>query len=397
MKKYDSIKVGQRAELTHTITKSDISQFVHLTGDDNRLHLDEEFSSKTEMRKPVAHGMISAAFISTIIGTKIPGDGALWYSQSLEFLTPVRVGDTIHVMSMVTNKIDRTNSIELQTEIFNQDKVKVLTGLSKVKVIELIEEKKAVDLVEVQSAKVALIIGATGGIGYECSLKLAKSGFRVALHYHSNKGKIQDLITKLHNENIDALSFKADLNKPDDIKLLIDDVINRFGKVDVLVNCSTPHTPSILIENLDYTEFDKHLNLNIRSNFRLIQGLLPHFKINKGGKIILFTSLYTDSVPPQGLSYYVTAKHALNGFMRSMSIELAKYGITVNSISPGMTETELIADIPEKARMLLRAKIPLSRLASPKDIADSVDFLASDASKYITGETIRINGGQSMI
>jgi 3-oxoacyl-[acyl-carrier protein] reductase len=397
MKKFDSIKVGQKAELTHTITKNDISQFVQLTGDDNRLHLDEEFSSKTEMRKPVAHGMISASFISTIIGTKIPGDGALWYSQSLEFLAPVRVGDTIHVMSIVTNKIDRTNSIELQTEIFNQDKIKVLTGLSKVKVIELIEEKKTDDFVEVQSAKVALIIGASGGIGYECSLKLAKSGFRVALHYHSNKGKIQDLITKLHDENVDALSFKADLNKPDDIKLLLDDVINRFGKVDVLVNCSTPHTPSILIENLDYIEYDKHLNLNIRSNFYLIQGLLPHFKINKGGKIILFTSLYTDSVPPQGLSYYITAKHALNGFMRSMSIELAKYGITVNSISPGMTETELIADIPEKARMLLRAKIPLSRLASPKDVADTVDFLASDASRYITGETIRINGGQSMI
>ena len=72
-------------------------------------------------------------------------------------------------------------------------------------------------------------------------------------------------------------------------------------------------------------------------------------------------------------------------------------GITVNSISPGMTETELIADIPEKARMLLRAKIPLSRLASPSDVADTVDFLASEASKYITGETIRINGGQSMI
>ena len=81
MKKFDSIFIGQKAELTHTITNNDISQFVQLTGDDNRLHLDEEFSRKTEMRKPVAHGMISASFISTIIGTKIPGDGALWYSQ----------------------------------------------------------------------------------------------------------------------------------------------------------------------------------------------------------------------------------------------------------------------------------------------------------------------------
>jgi 3-oxoacyl-[acyl-carrier protein] reductase len=205
MKKFNSIKVGQKAELTHTITKSDISQFVQLTGDDNRLHLDEEFSSKTEMRKPVAHGMISASFISTIIGTKIPGDGALWYSQSIEFLAPVRIGDTIHVVSVVTNKIERTNSIELQTEIYNQNKVKVLTGISKVKVIELIEDTKGDELVEVNRPKVALIIGASGGIGYATSLKLAKSGFRMAVHYNSNREKINNLLSKLHNDNVDVL------------------------------------------------------------------------------------------------------------------------------------------------------------------------------------------------
>jgi 3-oxoacyl-[acyl-carrier protein] reductase len=396
MKKYDSIKVGQRAELTHTITKSDISQFVHLTGDDNRLHLDEEFSSKTEMRKPVAHGMISASFISTIIGTKIPGDGALWYSQSIEFLAPVRVGDTIHVMSVVTNKIDRTNSIELQTEIFNQDKVKVLTGLSKVKVIELVEEKKTDDLVEVQSAKVALIIGASGGIGYATARRLAISGYRMALHYHSNKSKITDLLSVLHDENIDALGFRADLNNSNEIKTLIDDVINRFGKIDVLVNCSTPKLPSISIEEVDYDEFEKHLDLNIKSNFLLVKSLIPHFKTNKGGRIILLSTQATENVPPQGWSFYVTAKYALNGFMRSMAIELAKYSVNVNAVSPGMTETELVSTIPEKAKMLLMAKIPLSRLASPEDVAGAIDYLSSDSAKYMTGETIRINGGQSM-
>lgn len=397
MKKFDSIKVGQKAELTHTITKGDISQFVQLTGDDNRLHLDEEFSSKTEMRKPVAHGMISASFISTIIGTKIPGDGALWYSQTIEFLAPVRVGDTIHVMSVVTNKIERTNSIELQTEIFNQDKVKVLTGLSKVKVIELIEETKNPELIEVQSPKVALIIGASGGIGYATSLKLAKSGFRVALHYHTNKGKISEMLSKLHNDNIDALGFKADLNNADEIKKLIDHVINRFGKIDVLVNCSTPKLPSISIEEVEYDMYEKHVDLNIRSNFFLIKSLIPHFKVNKGGRIIFLSTQATENVPPQGWSFYVTAKSALNGFMRSMAIELAKYSISVNAVSPGMTETELVSGIPEKAKMLLRAKIPLSRLASAEDVAGAVDYLASDASKYITGETIRINGGQSMM
>jgi 3-oxoacyl-[acyl-carrier protein] reductase len=397
MKKYDSIKVGQKAELTHTITKSDISQFVQLTGDDNRLHLDEEFSRKTEIRKPVAHGMISASFISTIIGTKIPGDGALWYSQSIEFLAPVRIGDTIHVVSEVTNKIERTNSIELYTEIYNQDKIKVLSGLSKVKVIEQIDEVNSVTNEKIQQPKVALIIGASGGIGYATSQKLAKSGFRMALHYHSNKEKINELISIFRNDNIDAIGFQADMNKPNEIKTLITDVLNRFGKIDVLINCSTPKLPNILIEDVDYNEFEKHMDLNIKSNFLLVKSIIPHFKANKGGRIILLSSQVTENAPPQGWSFYVTAKSALIGFMRSMAIELAKYSVNVNAVSAGMTETDLVAGIPEKAKMLLRAKIPLSRLATPDDVAGAIDYLSSDASKYITGETIRINGGQSMI
>ena len=92
MKKYNSILIGDNTELIHVITQSDINQFVELTGDDNKLHVDAEFASETSFKKPVAHGMLSASFISTIIGAKLPDDGALWYSHSLEFFQPVRVG-----------------------------------------------------------------------------------------------------------------------------------------------------------------------------------------------------------------------------------------------------------------------------------------------------------------
>jgi 3-oxoacyl-[acyl-carrier protein] reductase len=187
------------------------------------------------------------------------------------------------------------------------------------------------------------------------------------------------------------------MNNPEDIKTLIDNVINRFGNIDVLVNCSTPKLPSISIEEVNYDQFEKHLDLNIKSNFLLVKTVIPYFKSNKGGRIIFLSSQATENVPPQGWSFYVTAKSALNGFMRSMSIELAKHSINVNAVSPGMTETELVSGIPEKSKMLLKSKIPLSRLASPDDVAGAIEFLCSDASKYITGEIIRINGGQSMI
>ena len=112
MKKYIDINVGDVETLVHTITKEDIQKFVDLTGDDNRLHLDEKFASTTHFKKPVVHGMLGASFISTIIGTKLPGDGALWFSQSLEFLLPVRIGDVLTIKAEVLKKNDREQVIE---------------------------------------------------------------------------------------------------------------------------------------------------------------------------------------------------------------------------------------------------------------------------------------------
>ena len=104
MKKFESIHVGDKAEITHKITHDDINKFVDLTGDDNKLHIDLDYAKNTSFKKPVAHGMLSATFISTIIGTKLPGDGAFWFSQSFEFLLPVRVGDQITIKAEVTKK-----------------------------------------------------------------------------------------------------------------------------------------------------------------------------------------------------------------------------------------------------------------------------------------------------
>src|SRR5665647_2765149 len=104
--KYEEISIGMKESLTHQVTQSDIEKFVDLTGDDNKLHVDKAFAATTSFKKPVVHGMIGASFISTIIGTKLPGDGALWFSQTLEFLLPVRVGDQLQVVAEVVKKND---------------------------------------------------------------------------------------------------------------------------------------------------------------------------------------------------------------------------------------------------------------------------------------------------
>jgi len=394
MTRYEKINIGDRAEIKHTITKQDIEKFVELSGDDNRLHVDKEFASKTSFKKPVAHGMIGVSFISTIIGTKIPGDGALWYAQNLEFLLPVRVGDTLKIVATVTKKIDRQNSIELQTDVFNQHKQKVTTGLAKVKIIE---DEVSEDILKKDNGKIALIIGATGGIGLETAKTLAKEDYNIILHYNSNRTKVLELKAELEGfTEKKILIVQANLLKENEIVEMFSEIKRYFTKITTLINASTLHFGNIKLENMDWSDIESQLNINIKSSFLLVKNILSFMEINKYGKIVFITTQATEQVNSEWL-HYITAKSALNGFAKSLAIELAPKGIRVNLVSPGMTDTELVSDIPEKVKLLTAAKTPLKRLAKPVDVANAISYLVSEKSDFLTGETIRINGGQVML
>jgi 3-oxoacyl-[acyl-carrier protein] reductase len=396
MPRFEEIVIGTKAEITHLITDKDIDRFVALTGDDNKIHIDKEYAQNTSFKKPVVHGMLSAAFISTIIGTKIPGDGAIWYAQNLEFLFPVRVGDTITVVAEVIGKIPRINAIELQTDIYNQDRKKVITGKAKIKIIEQ-ELAYKPNEENVSYKKVALVIGATGGIGSEACMKLAAMGYDIAIHYSTNEQKATSLHQKITEQNVNAYVIKADIGICSEVDNLVESVIRRYGHITLIVNCAALRIPNIKFDRLNWSDMANQLDFNVKSNYYLAKAIVPAMQKIKFGKIIFITTQVTDNTPPVEWMPYVTAKHALNGFAKSLAIELAPYNIQVNMVSPGMTDTDLIADIPEKARMLAVAKVPLKRLATAKDIAGAIGFLASEDAAYVTGQTIRINGGQSMI
>ncbi len=398
MKKYGDIIIGEKAEINHTITEKDIRKFVDLTGDDNKLHIDADFAANTSFKKPVAHGMLGASFISTIIGTKLPGDGALWFSQSLEFLMPVRVGDTLTIVAEVIGKNDRNNSIELRTEIYNQNKQKVTTGTAKVKIVEQeIQQESSGEITQEPAVRNILVIGASGGIGQAISSRLVKEGYNLVLHYNNNSGKVEQIAGNKINDNQKISCLKADLNKEAELEELISKAERMLGAIDGVINAATVNVSNIKFEKTDWNDLNRHLQINIKANYELLKRLVPSMKERKKGKIIFITTQYTESTPPAELIHYVTAKSALNGFAKSLAVELGPHNIQVNLVSPGMTETELIADVPEKARLVAAGKTPLRRLASPSDIANVVSFLFSDNSNYITGETIRVNGGQTMI
>lgn len=393
--KYDEIIVGTKETLTHSITQADIEKFVDLTGDDNKLHIDKEFAAKTSFKKPVVHGMISASFISTIIGTKLPGDGALWFSQTLEFLLPVRIGDVITVIAEVIKKYDRDHIIELNVEILNQNRQVVTRGISKVKVIE--QEIFIEDAIQTTSKnKVALVIGGTGGIGYATCLQLAIDGFNLIIHFNTNKDKAIEIKNKVIKLGRKAIIFQADISDEQKINELVDYGIRKFDRIDMFVNCAATAIPPIKVLELNWSDFLHQIELNIKVNLQFITKILPGMIANKYGKIVTIGTVYSDK-PNLSLTHYTTAKAALEGFTKSLAFELAPKGIYVNMISPSVISTELTSDIPEKIKLMTIAQTPLRRLATPEDVAGAISFLASDKSNFLTGENIRLNGGQVMI
>ena len=394
MKKYFEINVGDKETLCHTITKSDIEKFVQLTGDDNRLHVDEKFASTTSFKKPVVHGMLGASFISTIIGTKLPGDGALWFSQSLDFLLPVRIGDNLTIIAEVLKKNDKEQIIELKTEIQNQNRQIVTSGIAKVKLIET-EVAPIQNDNTINSQKIALVIGGTGGIGRATCIQFAKDGFNVIIHYNKNKTLAEEIKAEVEKYNQKSIIVRANILLETDVKEMIYKSIRAFDKIDVLANCAATKIPNIKFQDLEWADFQEQIELNIKSTFSIMKAVIPEMIKNGYGKIINIGSLSVDK-PNSDWSHYITSKSALIGLTKSLAFELAPKGVRINMVTPSLVNTELTADIPEKIKLLTAAQTPLRKLAIAADVAGVISFLASNKSDFLAGENIRINGGQVM-
>ncbi|HOK41285.1 MAG TPA: SDR family oxidoreductase [bacterium] len=395
IKKIENFKIGDKAEFSHIITDEDIKKFIELTGDDNKIHTDDKWISQTKLKKKVAHGMLSASFISTIIGTKLPGDGALWISQTIDFLNPVRVGDKLDICATITDINLNLKIIELEIEIKNQYHQKVITGKAKVKMIDIevndkTEEKNIIE-------KVILIIGATGGIGRAVTKKFIEKGYSCIIHYHSNKKIAEELLELAKKNGNNALLVRCDICDEKQIKEMFEYIKRFYTNITGFVNCSISKFANIKFQDMGWETIEEQLTINLKSNFYLIKEILPFMVKNKYGKIVFISSQSTEDVPPPQLSHYSISKSALNSFAKNLAVELAPLGIRVNIVSPGMTDTELISNLPEKAKLLTISKTLLKRLAKPEDIASAIYYLISEDSDYITGETLRVNGGQTML
>ena len=242
--------------------------------------------------------------------------------------------------------------------------------------------------------KVVLITGASRGIGKSIAEECAKQGAKVAFTYLSSEEKAKALEAELSANGGVAKGFKSDASKFDEAQTLVDQVIEEFGTVDVLVN-NAGITRDTLLMRMSEQQWDDVMNTNLKSAFNLTKAVQrPMLKARKGS-IINMSSVVGVS-GNAGQSNYAASKAGLIGFTKSIAQELGSRSIRCNAIAPGFIETEMTATLDEKVVDEWRNSIPLKRGGSPKDVADLVVFLGSDMSSYITGQTINVCGGMLM-
>lgn len=239
--------------------------------------------------------------------------------------------------------------------------------------------------------KVAVVTGGTRGIGLEIVRTFLENKAKVAL-FGSKEETVNNAINVLkeENENYEVIGFYPILHDEKEVVEAFENVKNRFGKIDILVNNAGVSSKTKL-EDYQIDEYDNISNLNIKSVFVCSKQILPYLKETKG-TIINTSSMVSIYGQPSGVMY-PASKYAVNGITKSLARELAQYGIRVNAVAPGITETDMVKKLPEEVINPLIKSIPLGRIGTPKDIANCFLFLASDLSSYVTGEILQVDGG----
>ncbi|MHB9074518.1 MAG: SDR family oxidoreductase [Desulfobaccales bacterium] len=417
--RFDSIAIGDEAEIFHTISENDVNSFAELTGDINPLHMDEIFAAKTSFKHRVVHGMLTASFISTMIGTKLPGAGSLWYEQRLYFMAPARIGERIRILARVKQKSLSQRILQLETLVFGENERKLIEGEAKVKLLDpnitgdhLSEEiaQRAFKVSEVsheaeipevkrkqvfkENHKGAIIVtGGSRGIGAAIAIDLALNGFPVVVNYINNASKANDVVNKIKANNGKAIAYRADVTDNSALISMVDFTVNKFNSIFGAVNNATPPLVNLAFSQMSWADIQNQTDVQIKGAFQLCKSIMPYLLAAQKGVIVNIASIYADNVPPINMMPYVIAKSALVAFSRSLAVEYGSKGININCVSPGMTQTELIANVPEKTKLLAKMHTPLRRLGLPEDIAGVVSFLFSDKAQHITGENIRVCGG----
>ena len=244
------------------------------------------------------------------------------------------------------------------------------------------------------TGKVALVTGASRGIGQATAIELAKAGADIIVNFIGNEAVAQETVEAIEALGRKAIKIKADVGNAEDVQAMVDEAVAAFGHIDILVNNAGITRDGLLIRMKD-SDWDEVLNINLKGVYLVTKAVAKLMVKQRAGRIINMTSVsgVTGNV---GQANYAAAKAGVIGFTKTCAKELAARGITVNAVAPGFIETAMTDVLPEKIKEGIAATVPFGRMGQPEEIASVVTFLASDFASYITGQVLNVDGGMVM-
>ena len=244
------------------------------------------------------------------------------------------------------------------------------------------------------TGKVALVTGSGRGIGKAIALKLAENGATLIINDVGDSAPAEQTVTEIKNMNRQAMVVMTDVSSSTDVNRMVETAITTYGKVDILVNNAGITRDQLTMKMTD-EEWDKVLAIDLKSVFLCTRAVLRPMLKQRSGRIVSMSSV-VGIIGNAGQANYAAAKAGIIGFTKTIAKEVASRGITVNAVAPGFIDTSMTQVLPEERKQTLMASIPLGYLGTPRDIAETVAFLASEEARYITGQVITVDGGISL-
>jgi 3-oxoacyl-[acyl-carrier protein] reductase len=241
---------------------------------------------------------------------------------------------------------------------------------------------------------VVVVTGASRGIGKGVLESFAKEGAFVVL-VGRDEGLLSQVAADIESNGGEAFAIKADVSKQEDMQEMIQSVIARYGKVDVLCHNAGIY-PHSRLETMTLDEWQKVIDVNLTGTFLAVKACIPYMKAAKKGKIVITSSISGPTTAFPGFAHYAASKAGVNGFVRTCAVELAKYNINVNAVEPGTIINESVEALGQEHVANMVRAVPLGRLGTCQEVATVIMFLASSDASYITGQSIIIDGGQTL-
>ena len=245
-----------------------------------------------------------------------------------------------------------------------------------------------------EEKKVAIITGGSRGIGKEIAKKFAKENYNLVINYVSEKTNTEELKKEFEAFGAEVLFIKTNVTSYEECEKMAKDAINKFGKIDVLVNNAGVTKDSLLLR-MKEEDFDTVINVNLKGTFNVTKACIPYMMKKKSGKIVNISSVVGIS-GNSGQANYAASKAGIIGFTKSVAKELASRNILANCVAPGFIDTDMTSVLSDSVKENINVQIPLKRMGSSEEIANSVYFLAGEENTYITGQVLNVDGGMLM-